>query len=113
MNSPTLHAWQESAFNNLRLKELGESCCHQDHTHASRHHIESVSQGPHPCWQGHTNSGAETANWACLPRLDAYARLLVLRTHRLQQWPSRFCCDPFVPFTLSGHFRSELRLLNP
>ncbi|MED6218082.1 hypothetical protein PIB30_023617 [Stylosanthes scabra] len=36
-----------------------------------------------------------------------------MRTHRLQQWPSRFCCDLFVPFALSGHFRSELRLLYP
>ncbi|MED6225260.1 hypothetical protein PIB30_092001 [Stylosanthes scabra] len=32
---------------------------------------------------------------------------------RLQQWPSRFCCDPSVPFALFGHFRSELRLLYP
>ncbi|MED6220920.1 hypothetical protein PIB30_049413 [Stylosanthes scabra] len=37
----------------------------------------------------------------------------LLRTHLVQQCPSRFCCDPFVPFALSGHFRSELRLLNP
>ncbi|MED6183255.1 hypothetical protein PIB30_036241 [Stylosanthes scabra] len=36
-----------------------------------------------------------------------------MRTHLVQQWPSRFCCDPFVPVALSGHFRSELRLLNP
>ncbi|MED6111196.1 hypothetical protein PIB30_050170 [Stylosanthes scabra] len=34
-----------------------------------------------------------------------------MRTHLVQQWPSRFCCDPFVPFALSGHFLSELRLL--
>ncbi|MED6132746.1 hypothetical protein PIB30_021718 [Stylosanthes scabra] len=33
-----------------------------------------------------------------------------MRMHRVQQWPSRFCCDPFALF---GHFRSELRLLNP
>ncbi|MED6221443.1 hypothetical protein PIB30_054717 [Stylosanthes scabra] len=33
--------------------------------------------------------------------------------HLVQQWSSRFCCDPFVPFALSGQFRSELRLLNP
>ncbi|MED6209396.1 hypothetical protein PIB30_054295 [Stylosanthes scabra] len=36
-----------------------------------------------------------------------------MRTHRLQQWPSKSYCDPFVPFALSGHFRSELCLLNP
>ncbi|MED6112459.1 hypothetical protein PIB30_061923 [Stylosanthes scabra] len=36
-----------------------------------------------------------------------------MRTHLVQQWPSRFCSDPFVPFALSGHFRSELRLLYP
>ncbi|MED6186365.1 hypothetical protein PIB30_065932 [Stylosanthes scabra] len=35
----------------------------------------------------------------------------LLRMHLVQQWPSRFCCDLFVPFALSGHFRSELRLL--
>ncbi|MED6136338.1 hypothetical protein PIB30_055154 [Stylosanthes scabra] len=57
--------------------------------------------------------GAEISNWACRPRSDAYAWLHVMRTHRLQQWPSRFCCDLFVPFALSGHFRSELRLLYP
>ncbi|MED6132749.1 hypothetical protein PIB30_021721, partial [Stylosanthes scabra] len=57
--------------------------------------------------------GAEISNWACRPRSDAYAWLHVMRTHRLQQWPSRFCCDPFVPFALSSHFRSELRLLYP
>ncbi|MED6131947.1 hypothetical protein PIB30_014849 [Stylosanthes scabra] len=45
--------------------------------------------------------------------LDAYAWLHWMRTHRLQQWPSRFCCDLFVHLALSGHFRSELRLLNP
>ncbi|MED6111761.1 hypothetical protein PIB30_055262 [Stylosanthes scabra] len=44
---------------------------------------------------------------------DAYAWLHVMRTHRLQRWPSRFCCDPFFPFTLSSHLRSELCLLNP
>ncbi|MED6188146.1 hypothetical protein PIB30_083241 [Stylosanthes scabra] len=33
----------------------------------------------------------------------------LLRTHLVQQWPSRFCCDPFVPLALSGHFRSEHR----
>ncbi|MED6121297.1 hypothetical protein PIB30_028798 [Stylosanthes scabra] len=44
---------------------------------------------------------------------DAYAWLHVKRTHRLQEWPSRFCCDPFIPFALSGHFRSELCLLDP
>ncbi|MED6161435.1 hypothetical protein PIB30_060705 [Stylosanthes scabra] len=57
--------------------------------------------------------GAEISNWACRPRSDVYAWLHGMRTHRLQQWPSRFCCDPFVPFALSGHFRSELRLLYP
>ncbi|MED6224103.1 hypothetical protein PIB30_080499 [Stylosanthes scabra] len=56
---------------------------------------------------------AEISNWACRPRLDAYAWLHGMRTHRLQQWPSRFYCDPFVPFALSGHFRSELHLLYP
>ncbi|MED6107969.1 hypothetical protein PIB30_018997 [Stylosanthes scabra] len=44
---------------------------------------------------------------------DAYAWLHVMRMHRLQQWPSRFCCDPFVPFALSGHFHFELCLLDP
>ncbi|MED6206621.1 hypothetical protein PIB30_028611 [Stylosanthes scabra] len=57
--------------------------------------------------------GAEISIWACRLRLDAYAWLYVMRTHRLQQWPSRFCCDLFVPLVLSGHFRSELCLLNP
>ncbi|MED6196372.1 hypothetical protein PIB30_046781, partial [Stylosanthes scabra] len=57
--------------------------------------------------------GAEISNWACHPRSDAYAWLHVMRTHRLQQWSSRFCRNPFIPFALSGHFRSELRLLNP
>ncbi|MED6131943.1 hypothetical protein PIB30_014845 [Stylosanthes scabra] len=37
----------------------------------------------------------------------------LMHTHLVQQWPSKFCCDPFVPLALSGHFRSELRLLNP
>ncbi|MED6196001.1 hypothetical protein PIB30_043133 [Stylosanthes scabra] len=37
----------------------------------------------------------------------------LLRTHLVQQWPSRFCCDIFIPFALSGHFRSKLRLLYP
>ncbi|MED6159173.1 hypothetical protein PIB30_039851 [Stylosanthes scabra] len=37
----------------------------------------------------------------------------LLRTHLVQHWPSRFCCDPFIPFALSGHFRTELRLLYP
>ncbi|MED6176690.1 hypothetical protein PIB30_090664, partial [Stylosanthes scabra] len=34
--------------------------------------------------------GAEISIWACRPFLDAYAWLHVMRTHRLQQWPSRF-----------------------
>ncbi|MED6158788.1 hypothetical protein PIB30_035992 [Stylosanthes scabra] len=54
--------------------------------------------------------GAEISNWACRPRSDAYAWLQVMRTHRLQQWLSRFCCDLSVLFALSGHFRSKLRL---
>ncbi|MED6175219.1 hypothetical protein PIB30_076348 [Stylosanthes scabra] len=58
VSSTAVHAWRESAVNILRLKELGESSCHHDHTHASRHQIESVSRGPHPCWQWRTNSGS-------------------------------------------------------
>ncbi|MED6146771.1 hypothetical protein PIB30_037840 [Stylosanthes scabra] len=44
---------------------------------------------------------------------DAYAWLPSVRTHGVQKLISRFCSDPFVPFALSGHFRSELCLLNP
>ncbi|MED6209004.1 hypothetical protein PIB30_050420 [Stylosanthes scabra] len=74
------------------------------------------------CWNGPMRThgsficvriGAEISNWACRPCSDAYAWLHGMRTHSLQQWPSRFCCDLFVPFTLSSHFRSELRLLYP
>ncbi|MED6131422.1 hypothetical protein PIB30_009902 [Stylosanthes scabra] len=42
---------------------------------------------------------------------DVYAWLPSVRTHGVQKWPSRFCCDLFVPFALFGHFRSELYLL--
>ncbi|MED6196681.1 hypothetical protein PIB30_049612 [Stylosanthes scabra] len=53
---------------------------------------------------------AETPFWACLPRIGCVRMASLMRTHLVQQWPSRFCCDPFA---LSGHFRSELRLLYP
>ncbi|MED6184286.1 hypothetical protein PIB30_046013 [Stylosanthes scabra] len=36
-----------------------------------------------------------------------------MRTHRVQPRPSRFCCNLFVPFALSGRFRSKLCLLYP
>ncbi|MED6222720.1 hypothetical protein PIB30_067073 [Stylosanthes scabra] len=73
--------------------------------------LSPSSQALVPCYQGEPR--AEISNWACRPRSDSYAWLHVMRTHRLQQWPSRFCCDLFVPFALFGHFRSELRLLYP
>ncbi|MED6217039.1 hypothetical protein PIB30_014024 [Stylosanthes scabra] len=50
------------------------------------------------CWNGPMRThggficvriGAEISNWACRPRSDACAWLHVMRTHRLQQWPSR------------------------
>ncbi|MED6222225.1 hypothetical protein PIB30_062316, partial [Stylosanthes scabra] len=42
-------------------------------------------------WSLHMRThSAEISNWACRPRLDAYAWLHVMRTHRLQQWPFRF-----------------------
>ncbi|MED6192444.1 hypothetical protein PIB30_010077 [Stylosanthes scabra] len=53
--------------------------------------------------------GAEISNWACRPRSDAYAWRHVMRTDRLRQWPSRFCCDLFVLFALFGNFRSIKR----
>ncbi|MED6160815.1 hypothetical protein PIB30_054858 [Stylosanthes scabra] len=74
------------------------------------------------CWNGPMRThggficvriGVEISNWAHRPRSDAYAWLHVMRTHRLQQWPSRFCCDLFIPFALSDHFPSELCLLYP
>ncbi|MED6197361.1 hypothetical protein PIB30_055827 [Stylosanthes scabra] len=49
-----------------------------------------------------------------VPPTSRCVRMLhVLRRHLVQQWPSRFCCNPFVPFALFGPFRSELRLFNP
>ncbi|MED6124742.1 hypothetical protein PIB30_061786 [Stylosanthes scabra] len=74
------------------------------------------------CWNGPMRMhgrficvriGAEISNWACRRRSDAYAWLHGMRTHRLLQWPSRFCCDLSVLFALSGDFRSELCLLYP
>ncbi|MED6146371.1 hypothetical protein PIB30_033879 [Stylosanthes scabra] len=50
---------------------------------------------------------------ACRPMPGCVYMASLMRTHRLQLWPSRFCRDPFVPLALSGHFRSELCLLNP
>ncbi|MED6205797.1 hypothetical protein PIB30_021083 [Stylosanthes scabra] len=38
------------------------------------------SQALEPCCCG--EPGAEIRNWACRPRLDAYAWLHVIRTHR-------------------------------
>ncbi|MED6135615.1 hypothetical protein PIB30_048275 [Stylosanthes scabra] len=139
INSLAVQAWRESADNLEVERTQVNPAVTRKHTHAFTHQVESVSQGPHPCWQGRINSGnrlnsvpphpsyrdrqlrsfwcvhigAEITNWACRLRLDAYAWLHVVRTHRLQLWPSRFCCDLLIPFALSGHFHSELRLLNP
>ncbi|MED6169971.1 hypothetical protein PIB30_026153 [Stylosanthes scabra] len=56
---------------------------------------------------------AETAILGVPPTSRCVRMASLLRTHLVQQWPSRFCCNPFVPLALSGHFHSELRLLNP
>ncbi|MED6160104.1 hypothetical protein PIB30_048284 [Stylosanthes scabra] len=132
INSPAVQAWRESADNLEVVRTQVNPAVTRKHTHAFTHQVVSVSQGPHPCWQGRTNSdarsvlcvrteasgayvriGAEITNWACLPRLDVYAWLPLVRMHRLQLCPSRFCCDLFAPFALFNHFRSELSLLNP
>ncbi|MED6122233.1 hypothetical protein PIB30_037828 [Stylosanthes scabra] len=63
------------------------------------------SQALVPCCRGEPRTMLELTY--------AYAWLHVMRMHRLQQWPFRFCCDPFVPVALSNHFRSKLRLIYP